>query len=570
MIRSPSRRATAASTRRLHGGALISVVAALMLTLLLEALDQTIVGTAMPRIIGQLHGLDRYTWAVSAYLLASTTTIPIAARLSDQFGRKWFLLGGTILFLVGSALCGAAQTIDHLIVFRALQGAGAGIGIALVFTLIGDIFPPAERGRWQGIVTSVYVISSVIGPTLGGWLADHGPLVGSLVTDASRWRWVFYVNLPLGILALIMLVRYLPGDISARDSDDTGWAAVRHVDVTGALLTAAATLCLLLGLTWGSEAATSWGQPRVVGILLGAIFLFVMLLIAERAAIVPILPLDLFRNRVFAAVAALSLLLNMALIGMAFYVPLFLQEVLGASATQSGATMTPFSVSIAVAGSLAGMAISALKRHQVIAMLGALLMTTGIFLLARMTPEITLAQVSIAVAVAGMGMGTLFPTIGVAALNTLPPTRLGAGMGAIRYLSQIGGTVGAAVVGTVVNISLAADLSRRLSTATVRRLAADGIAVAVNPQALVSPAYRQTLARHALATAAARVPVGPRHDQLEVAVTWQAHQILQQVFEAFRFSLATAIQHGLLTVLLFCGGAFLAACFVRDAPSKEL
>jgi MFS family permease len=194
---------------------------------------------------------------VSAYLLASTTTIPIAARLSDQFGRKWFLLGGTILFLVGSALCGAAQTIDHLIVCRALQGAGAGIGIALVFTLIGDIFPPAERGRWQGIVTSVYVISSVIGPSLGGWLADYGPHVGTLVTDASRWRWVFYVNLPLGILALIMLVRYLPGDISARDGVDTGWAAVRRVDVTGALLTAAATLCLLLGLTWGGEGATS-------------------------------------------------------------------------------------------------------------------------------------------------------------------------------------------------------------------------------------------------------------------------------------------------------------------------
>ena len=212
--------------RRLHGVALVSVLAALMLTLLLEALDQTVVGTALPRIIGELNGFDRYTWVVTAYLLGSVTVTPIVGKLSDQFGRKGFFVVGVILFLLGSFLSGAAQTIDQLIAFRALQGIGAGTGIALVFTVVGDIFTPAERARWQGIFASVYGFSSVVGPLVGGWLTDHGPLVNGFITDASRWRWVFYVNLPLGLIALIALLVYLPANISVRTSQLRGWAAI--------------------------------------------------------------------------------------------------------------------------------------------------------------------------------------------------------------------------------------------------------------------------------------------------------------------------------------------------------
>src|SRR3981081_1087663 len=175
--------------RRIHGFALVSILIALMLTLLLEALDQTIVGTALPRIVGNLQGFDRYTWVVTAYLLASTTMIPIVGKLSDQFGRKWFFISGVVIFLLGSALSGAAQTMNQLIAFRALQGLGAGTGIDLVFTVVGDIFPPAERARWQGIFSGVYGFSSVIGPTVGGWLTDHGPLLGNLVKDPTRCRW---------------------------------------------------------------------------------------------------------------------------------------------------------------------------------------------------------------------------------------------------------------------------------------------------------------------------------------------------------------------------------------------
>ena len=560
----PSQLSVAETNRRLHGPALAGVLLALMLTLLLEALDQTIVGTAMPRIIGQLHGLDRYTWAVSAYLLASTTLIPIAGKLSDQFGRKPFLLGGTLLFLLGSALCGAAQSIDQLIVFRALQGAGAGIGIALVFTVVGDIFPPAQRGTWQGVVNSVYAISAVIGPTLGGFLADHGPLLGGLVTDASRWRWVFYINLPLGAIALTVLAIILPADLSTDDHEASGWEAVRRIDASGAMLSALATLSLLLGLTWGSAGTSSWAAPRVIGALTAAALLYTALIAVERHAADPILPLDLFRQRVFATDAILSLLTMMALIGMAFYVPLYLQGVLGATATQSGAAMTPFSVSIALAGTLAGITISALKRHHGVVVAAALVMGLGMFLLTRMMPTTPLAQVSVFAAVAGAGMGALLSAVGVVALTILPPTDLGAGMGAVRYLGQIGGTVGAAIVGAVVNVSLVAEVSRRLPVAALLRLSTDGVTVTTNPQILVNPTYRAMVLHRALSAVSARIPPGPRHGLLVSAAARQTRLLLAQVFAALRLALAVAIQHGLLMVLVFCGAAVLTALLVRD------
>src|SRR6266702_5688396 len=233
-----SQAAAQESGRRLRGFALFSVLAALMLTLLLEALDQTIVGTALPRIVGALQGFDRYSWAVTAYILASTTMIPVVGKLSDQFGRKWFLLVGTAIFLLGSALSGASQTMDQFIAFRALQGFGAGVGIALAFVLVADMFPPAERARWQSLFGVVYGFANLVGPTLGGWLTDHGPLVGTLVTVTTRWRWVFYVNIPIGIIALAALLIYLPANISARSSHHTGWAAVRRIDFPGAVLSA--------------------------------------------------------------------------------------------------------------------------------------------------------------------------------------------------------------------------------------------------------------------------------------------------------------------------------------------
>src|SRR5437763_9381753 len=302
---------------RLRGFALISVITALMLSLFLEALDQTIVGTAMPRIIAQLHGLDRYSWVVTAYILASMTMIPVVGKLSDQFGRKWFLLSGAVLFLLGSILAGASQSMDHLILFRAVQGLGSGIGIALIATVMADLFPPDQRAKWSGLFGLVYGVSSLLGPTIGGWLAEHGPLMGQIVTESTQWRWVFYINLPIGLVAVAALVIFLPTNLSVRTSTWNGWETVRHIDFLGAMLCAAATICLMLGLTWGGEQVSAWASPQVISMLVAATLLLVLFLFTERKAQEPILPLNLFRNAIFSIGASLTLLQGMVLLGLA-------------------------------------------------------------------------------------------------------------------------------------------------------------------------------------------------------------------------------------------------------------
>jgi EmrB/QacA subfamily drug resistance transporter len=571
-----------AGGRRIHGIALISVLAALMLTLLLEALDQTVVGTALPKIIGSLQGFDRYTWVVTAYLLASTTMIPIVGKLSDQFGRKWFFVAGVIIFLLGSALSGAAQTMNQLIAFRALQGLGAGTGIALVFTVVGDIFPPAERAKWQGIFAGVYGFSSVVGPTIGGWLADHGPLVGSFVTDATRWRWVFYVNLPLGIIALAALLIYLPANVSVRSSRYAGWAAVRRIDFPGALLASAATICLLLGLTWGGNQTYDWSSLPVVGTLAGAAVLYLAFFLAERFAAEPILPPDLFRNQVFAADAVLALTSGMVLLGLVIYLPLFLQGVLGESATNSGAVITPLTVSLVVGSALSGFVIAKLARYQGITIVGAVVMTVGVYLLSRVTVATSLLTATIDMVIAGVGLGIFFAVMTLAVQNALPRTRMGVGTGAVNYLRQLGQTLGVAIVGTVVNNTIASDIAQRLPATAVKQLTPAGLKFATNPQVLVTPIYRQTVVQtaqrfavhSAVAQATAKVPPGPHHNQIVAAITRQVTaqvmqqtlHLLNQVFAALRLSLAVGIQHGFVAVLIFCAGVILGALFLKDVP----
>jgi MFS family permease len=468
------------------------IMAALMVTLLLEALDQTVVGTAMPRIIATLHGFDRYTWTVTAYLLASTIMLPIAGTPSDRFGRKPFLLGGAGLFLAASLLCGAAQSIEQLIAFRAIQGLGAGAGISLVFAAVSDIVPEAGRARWQGILGSVYGLASVIGPTLGGWLADHGPLVPLLVTDGTRWRWVFLVNLPVGLVALAALLVWYPGGGMrlrmvpvGRQRQQPGpslagsAAALRRyvsnrapIDFVGSVLIAAATLSLLTGLTWFGEGSRMRASPQVWCALGLAVGLAALLVRVERRAHQPVLALDLFRDRVFAANASLTVCLWMTLFGMAFYVPLFLQGVLRASPTTAGVVMTPFSLSIVAGNALAGAVIARIRRYGAVALAGAAGMTAGMALLVQMSPGVPLPAVAAFVVVAGLGMGILFTAAAVAVQAATPLNRVGAGFGVTRYLGQIGGVLGLAVVGTIVNASFAGALQRTLPEAARLALAA--------------------------------------------------------------------------------------------------
>ena len=543
--------------RRIHGVALISVLAALMLTLLLEALDQTIVGTALPKIVGYLHGFDRYTWVVTAYLLASTTMVPIVGKLSDQFGRKWFFVAGVVVFLAGSILSGAAQTMNQLIAFRALQGLGAGTGIALVFTVVGDIFPPAERARWQGIFGAVYGFSSVVGPTAGGWLTDHGPLLGHFVTDATRWRWVFYVNLPIGVIALAALLIYLPHNISIRSTRFQGWAAVKRIDFLGAALASAATICLLLGLTWGSDQTYAWGSAQVVGALVAAGVLYIAFFFTERVAVEPILPLDLFHNQVFTSSAALALLTGAVLLSLVIYLPLFLQGVLRESATNSGVVITPLTVSLTAGATFCAIAIARAGRYQRYTIMGAIVLTIGVALMTLWTSSTSLLIAGVEMVVAGFGLGVFFAVLTLAVQNALPRTRLGVGTGAVTYLRALGQTLGVAVVGTVVNNTIASDIQHRLPVEAKRFIPAPALKAFTNPQVLISPEYHNQVVQQA-------------HTSAPPAFQGSIDPLLGQIFSALRQTLATAIQHGFVVVLFFSVTVLVTTLFLKDVPlAKE-
>jgi EmrB/QacA subfamily drug resistance transporter len=569
-----SRATTQGGVPRLRGVALVSVLVALMLTLLLEALDQTIVGTALPSIVGSLQGFDRYSWVVTAYLLASTTMIPVVSKLSDQFGRKWFLIGGVVIFLVGSALSGMAQNMNELIAFRAIQGVGAGTGIALVFTAVGDIFAPAERARWQGIFTGVYGFSSVVGPTLGGWLTDHGPLLGSVVTNATRWRWIFYINVPVGVLALLALVIYMPARLSQRSNAYRGWAAFKRVDFLGALLVAAATICLLLGLSWGSEQTYAWNSPQIVGVLIAAGVLYALFFLVEHFALEPLLPLNLFRNQVFTADSFLTMFMGMTLLPLVIYLPLFLQGVLGESPTNSGLVLTPLTVSIVFGATISGLLIGRLGRYQLQTIIAAIILSIGVVFLGHMIATTTYLQAGAYMLIAGVGLGLLFPVQTIAGQNAVPRNRIGVGTGVIVYLRALGQTLGVAIAGTAVNNAIASDLPKRVPAHTIERLTPAGWQAATNTEVLIDQNYRNavvhTAQRYASKAATAHIPPGPQHDVLAQQVAAQASQqvahLLNQVFDALKQSIVLAIQHGFLVVLVFCGAAMLATFFLKDIP----
>ncbi len=575
--------------QRLRGWALASVLAGLMLTLLLSALDQTIVSTALPKIIADLQGANLYIWPTTAYLLASTTMIPIVGKLSDLFGRKWFLVAGIVVFLVGSALSGASQTMYQLIAFRAFQGLGGGVLLSLVFTLVGDIFTPAERARWQGLFTAVFGLASVIGPAAGGF-----------ITDNFTWHWIFYVNLPIGALALTTILIWLPANISIRTATATGRAAVRRIDIPGSLTAAGATILLLLGLTWGGNHTYDWSSPQVVGTLAGAAVLFLAFFVVERLAVEPILPLDLFRNQVFAVGALLALMIGMALLSVAIYLPLFVQGGLGQTATSSGVIVTPLSLGLAISAAIVGQLIALVGRYQIFAIVGAVILAGGVFLLTRMTLSTSLPEVTRNMVVIGLGLGMIQPVMTLAVQNAIPRTRLGVGTGAVTYLRSAGSTLGVAIVGAVEYSAYTSELAKRLPAK------APHLQPAVLQQLLLNPALQHHVEAQAtqaaiaqvlpgavnravvqaLTQAAAQVPPGPQHDQIVAQltlplaakvtaqvtqqvtqqVTAQVSSLFQQIFEATRQALVVGIQHGFVAGLILCGVIILLTLFLKDVP----
>ncbi|WP_033309187.1 MFS transporter [Streptomyces iakyrus] len=414
---------------------------ALLLALLLAALEQMIVATALPKIVGELHGLDRMSWAITAYLLTATVGLPIYGKLGDLLGRKGVFQFAIVVFVVGSALAGRAQTMDQLIAFRALQGVGAGGLMIGVQAIIADIVPPRQRARYLGLIGAAFGLASVAGPLLGGYFTDH-----------LSWRWCFYVNVPFGLvtLAVVAVALKLPKP-----------AARARLDVLGALLLTTASTCLVLLTSWGGT-EYAWDSRTILGLAAGAAAATVLFLVTEHFAVEPLIPLRLFRDSVFNVTGLVGLVVGAGLFGAASYLPTYLQMVDGASATESGLLMLPMMAGIVGASVIVGQLISHTGRYKAYPILGGALSVAGMWLLSRLEAGTPRLHYSIWMAVLGTGIGMVMPVLILAVQNSVRPADLGTATSANNYFRQIGGSVGAAVFGTLFADRLTHALDERL------------------------------------------------------------------------------------------------------------
>ena len=421
---------------------LILATAGTMLALLLAALDQTIVGTALPRIVSELNGLDRLAWVTTAYLVTSTTMTPVAGKLGDLFGRKPFLLAGMIGFTAASALCGLSQDMTQLIVFRGIQGIFGGVLFASVFTVIADLFPAETRGRAQGLFGGVFGLASIIGPTAGGFITDHW-----------GWRWVFEVNIPVGIIAVAVVAVGLPFVRSK--------ASWRDIDFWGAASLAAGIVPLLIALTITRDHA--WTSPQVMGLLaLAAVMLAIFVLIESRVEH-PIVPLHLFKNPTFTVSMIVGFLTAFGMFGSILFTPLVFQGVLGISATNSGALITPMMFGLVAASTLTGFLMRRIKYYRFLGTIGVAVMIVGMWLLAQITPATAEWHVVAALVIVGFGIGTTFPLYLTAVQVALPQQYLGVASSQIQFWRNMGGTVGSAILGAVLANRLPDYLKTRVT-----------------------------------------------------------------------------------------------------------
>ncbi|QYG94863.1 MFS transporter [Iamia sp. SCSIO 61187] len=413
------------------------IFSALMLGMVLAALDQTIVATALPTIVGDLGGLDHLAWVVTSYLLATTVSTPLYGKLGDLFGRKTLFLVAIGIFVAGSVLCGLATSMPTLIAYRAVQGVGGGGLIVLGQAIIADVVSPRERGRYQGIFGAFFGASSVAGPLLGGFF-----------TDNLSWRWVFTINIPLGLVAFVAAWIVLPA--SPRRE------RVR-IDYAGAVVLSAAITLIVLVTTWGGN-EYEWGSPTIVAMIIGAAALTAVFVAIERRADEPILPLRLFRNRTFDLSSGIGLMIGMAMFGVISFLPLFLQTVNGASATDSGLLLAPLMMGLLASSIVAGRSVTRTGRYRRFPIAGCAITAVGMFLLSTLGPDSSRWESGIYMVVCGIGLGFTMQLIVLATQNAVPVSDLGVATASVNFFRSIGGSIGVALFGALFNSRLAAAI----------------------------------------------------------------------------------------------------------------
>lgn len=535
------------------------IMGSVMASLFLVALDQTIIGTALGRIVEEFNAFNSLSWVVTAYLITTTVTVPISGKLSDLFGRRLLLLIGVGIFGIGSLLSGLSGTIEQLIMFRALQGIGGGIITANAFTIVGDLFAARERGRWQGLIGAVFGISSVIGPLLGGWLTD-GQAIAGLTTD---WRWTFYINVPVAIAAFVLIAIFCP---------PLKHAAKPRVDYKGAALLTLALVTLVLAVDNTETIFASLLSATGMSLLGLRAIMFSIVIVAtalfirvERRAAQPILPLQLFKSKNFVLIMAIALFFGAAFLGSILYLTQFNQQVFAATPTESGLMLIPMVAGLMVASIGSGQIIARIGRYKWFMVVGAMLATVTIFLLTTLTPDSHYAQEAIIMTLLGMGLGLVMPVMNLAVQNEFSQKELGVATSSTQLFRGLGSTIGTAIFGALLTAGMTTQLAGVEQSAYIKTLeqspAAQAMGDLSDPNTQLNLNQPDTRKKITEATTAslAKLPEPARSQQLETFKTEQA-KYSEQVVSAFSDSLRT--------LFVTAGGLMLVATiltfFVRE------
>ncbi len=507
----------------------VVVMVGTLLGLFTAAMDMTIVSTSLPRIVASLGGLGLFPWVFTSFMITSTTAIPIVGKLTDLFGRKPFYIAGVAILLLGSVLSGSSQTMEQLIAFRAVQGLGAGMIMGIAFAIVGDVFPPAERGKWSGLMAGVFASASVLGPLIGGTLTDH-----------VHWRWVFYINLPLGSVALLVLIFGMP----------TLRPLTRpRLDYMGIVLLAATVVPALLALSWAGS-RYDWASPEIIGMFTWSAVALAMFIYTELHTEEPLIPMGLFRNRIFAVSAVVTFMTGIAMFGALSYIPLFVQGVIGASATNSGLVIMPMMIAMAISSAITGQIMSRLGRYRLLGVSGLAIMAAGMYLLAQMDVNATNFIARRNMVVMGIGLGMSLPLFMLAVQNAVPHRVMGIATSTMQFLRSVGGTMGVAVMGSLINSTLSSELAANMPPQVTESAPPALVEQIRNPQFLLSPEQLS-------AVRGAFEQLGP-----------QGTQLFEASIVAVRTSLATAIGDAFWVAVIVMAASVLVGAFLKEVPLR--